>query len=113
MTANPGQPSPDQTQSYLGDNAVNCPLTPKRGRPVTENSEYAACARRILRAYSRRVAVGDIESLVHMIRLSKDIDDAIRQAVNGLRAAGYSWAEIGARIGITRQAAQQRWGRPL
>jgi hypothetical protein len=26
--------------------------------------------------------------------------------------AGYSWAEIGSRLGITRQAAQQRWGRP-
>ena len=23
---------------------------------------------------------------------------------------GYSWAEIAARLGVTRQAAQQRWG---
>ena len=28
-----------------------------------------------------------------------------------LRGCGYSWAEIGSRLGITRQAAQQRWGR--
>ncbi len=27
-----------------------------------------------------------------------------------LRAAGYSWAEIAARLRVTRQAAQQRWG---
>jgi hypothetical protein len=27
-----------------------------------------------------------------------------------LRACGYSWAEIGSRLDITRQAAQQRWG---
>ncbi len=39
--------------------------------------------------------------------LSNAIDNAIQQAVNGLRVAGYSWAEIGARLGITRQAAQQ------
>ena len=32
------------------------------------------------------------------------------EAVKGLRAHGYSWAEIGARLGISRQAAQQRWG---
>jgi len=32
------------------------------------------------------------------------------EAVKGLRARGYSWAEIGSRLGITRQAAQQRWG---
>jgi hypothetical protein len=31
--------------------------------------------------------------------------------VKGLRAYGYSWAEIGSRLGITRQAAQQRWSR--
>ena len=30
--------------------------------------------------------------------------------VTGLRTAGYSWAEIGNRLGITRQAAQQRFG---
>jgi hypothetical protein len=28
----------------------------------------------------------------------------------GPGAGGYSWAEIGARLGISRQAAQQRWG---
>jgi len=27
-----------------------------------------------------------------------------------LRGCGYSWAEIGSRFGITRQAAHQRWG---
>jgi hypothetical protein len=32
------------------------------------------------------------------------------EAVSGLRAHGYSWAEIGLRLGISRQAAQQRWG---
>lgn len=47
-----------------------------------------------------------------MIALADDIDDAIALAVSGLRGAGYSWAEIGSRLGITRQAAQQRWSRP-
>ena len=41
-----------------------------------------------------------------------EIDTAIGQAVTGLRATGYSWAEIGLRLGVTRQAAQQRWGIP-
>ncbi len=27
-----------------------------------------------------------------------------------LRGIGYSWADIALRLGITRQAAQQRWG---
>jgi hypothetical protein len=85
-------------------------LTPnRRARPV-ENDDYAAFARRILRAYARRVADGDVEALTAMTGLSVEIDAAIGQAVTGLRAFGYSWAEIGARLGITRQAAQQRWG---
>ena len=45
-----------------------------------------------------------------MLGLAEEIDTAIAKAVKGLRAYGYSWAEIGARLGITRQAAQQRWG---
>lgn len=44
------------------------------------------------------------------LALAADIDTATRQAVTGLRAAGYSWAEIASRTGTTRQAAQQRWG---
>jgi hypothetical protein len=105
-------PIPPQALPCPAGNTVNDGLTPKRRRrPVTENSEYAAFARRVLRAYSRRVAIGDVDSLAHMISLADDINDAISQAVSGLRDTGYSWAEIGSRLGITRQAAQQRWGR--
>jgi hypothetical protein len=45
-----------------------------------------------------------------MVGLSTLLDDAISEAVTGLRSHGYSWADIAARLGITRQAAQQRWG---
>jgi hypothetical protein len=85
-------------------------LTPNRRTRLVENDEYAAFARRVLRAYARRVADGDVEALTIMLGLSAEIDDAIAQAVTGLRRFGYSWAEIGSRLGITRQAAQQRWG---
>jgi hypothetical protein len=111
MTASSGQPSHGQARPESAGNTVNAALTPKRRRPATENSEYAAFARRILRAYSRRIAAGDVESLTHLTSLVDDINYAIQQAVDGLRSAGYSWAEIAARLGITRQAAQQRWGR--
>jgi hypothetical protein len=86
-------------------------LTPNRRRRLVENDEYAAFARRILRAYARRVADGDVEALTLMTDLADEIDTAISQAVTGLRGFGYSWAEIGSRLGVTRQAAQQRWGR--
>jgi hypothetical protein len=93
-----------------GPNTIKTALTPGRERRRVENDDYAAFARRILRAYARRVATGDVEALGLMLGLSAEIDTAIGQAVTGLRAFGYSWAEIGSRLGITRQAAQQRWG---
>ena len=71
---------------------------------------YAAFARRIVRAYARRISTGDIDALADITILAADIDNAIGHAVTGLRETGYSWAEIGARLGVTRQAAQQRWG---
>jgi hypothetical protein len=84
-------------------------LTPKRTRRLVENDEYEAFIRRILRAYARRVGGGDIEALALMLGLAEEIDTSIAEAVKGLRSYGYSWAEIGSRLGITRQAAQQRW----
>jgi hypothetical protein len=102
-TAHPASPGRPDT--------VKNPLTPdRRTRPV-ENDEYAAFALRVLRAFARRVGDGDVDALTVMLGLSAEIDDAIGQAVAGLREFGYSWAEIGFRLGITRQAAQQRWGR--
>ncbi len=75
-----------------------------------ENDAYAAFARRIIRAYARRIATGDVEALTDMLALSADLDAAIADAVKGLRAFGYSWAEIAARLGVSKQAAQQRFG---
>ena len=85
-------------------------MTANRTRRTVENDDYAAFTRRILAAYARRVASGDVEALARMTTLAADLDEAIGQAVTGLREFGYSWTEIGLRLGITRQAAQQRWG---
>lgn len=41
--------------------------------------------------------------------LAEDVDAAMHAAVAGLRAAGWSWAEIGARLGMTRQSAHERF----
>jgi hypothetical protein len=70
-------------------------LTAKRSRRLIENDEYGAFVWRILCAYSRRVGVGDVEALVLMLGLAKEIHTVIAVAVEGLRASGYSWAEIG------------------
>lgn len=79
-------------------------------RRTVENPEYAAFLRRTLGAYARRVAAGDVEALPELVELSTCLDNTIQTAVDGLRQFGYSWTEIASRLGISRQAAQQRWG---
>ena len=51
----------------------------------------------------RRIVAAD-EALV-------EAEDGLRKAVADARAAGYSWAMVGASLGVSRQAAQQRFGR--
>lgn len=92
--------------------SVKGALTPNRAGRVTETAEFAGFVRRILRAYGRRVGqCGDIESLPELVALAGEVDAVISQSVAGLRAEGYSWGEISARLGTTRQAAQQRFGK--
>jgi hypothetical protein len=94
----------------MSRSAVKSAFTRNRRRRVVENDEYAAFIRRAVRAYGRRVAHGDIEALRDLITLATELETATDTAVAGLRAFGYSWGEIAHRIGVTRQAAWQRWG---
>ena len=89
---------------------VNRRLTPNRRPKTVENDEYAAFLRRAIRAFGRRMGQGDIDALADAAFLADQLDTAIRTAIKGLRARGYSWADIGRQLGVTRQAAQQRWG---
>jgi hypothetical protein len=79
----------------------------RRRRTGVENTDYATFAARVIRGHARRIADGDIDGLTDLLRLSRELDAATQQAVDGLRRFGYSWADIAARLGTTRQ----RWGR--
>lgn len=49
-----------------------------------------------------------------LVRRTADAEEAVRdllrQAVGAARSQGHSWAAIGSALGMTRQAAQQRFG---
>lgn len=77
-----------------------------------ETPEYAAMLRRMIRAYARRVADADDVDLAQMLQVRAELDDAIAAAVAGQRERhGRSWAEVARGLGVTRQAAQMRYGR--
>ncbi|WP_300614241.1 hypothetical protein, partial [Trebonia sp.] len=66
-------------------------MTPNRRRRYVENDEYAAFVRRVLRAYARRIATGDIDAITELHDLSEDVETALGNAVTGLHLLGYSW----------------------
>jgi hypothetical protein len=71
----------------------------------------AAAVVRLVTAIGRRVADGDPEDLTELLRVDRAVAEAYRAGVDGLRAAGRSDGEIGAVLGVTRQAVAQRWPR--
>lgn len=83
---------------------------------MTETSEFASMMRRMLTAWVLRVAGGDTYDLAELVEFQRDLERAIGRAVREARATqgrsgAWSWSAIGDACGISRQAAQQRWGR--
>ncbi len=83
----------------------------KREKKVVEMADYISFARRILRATGRRVQDRDIEGLAGLAVLQAEINDQMKETAKALNAQGYSWAEIGRVLGVSKQAAQQRFGK--
>jgi len=82
-----------------------------RRRGPVGTPEYAAMVRRMIRSHGRRVADADPEDLVELVAIREVLDEAIEDAVRGMRdARAISWGQIGRAFGISRQAAQQRYG---
>jgi len=83
---------------------------PKRRRRVErDNGEFLAFLRRILVAVERRGAELDPEDLAEVLKIQEHLDRAMTGAVANMLRNGFSWTEIAAPLGITRQAAHKRW----
>lgn len=57
-------------------------------------------------------SMADHETAIRLAaRDTRDADALLRQAVGAARADGWTWDRIGQVLGITRQAAYQRFGK--
>lgn len=67
---------------------------------------------RVLRALVRRAEAGDLEALEQLQRLQREAEAALVAAARAAHGAPghYSWTEIAYALGVTRQAARQRFG---
>jgi hypothetical protein len=89
-------------------------MTSKRKVKV-ENDVYRGFMGRAFKAYGRRIGAGDIAALPELASLEKDLDAALLDAVGQLiqEPHCYSWSEVAAQLGVTRQAVQQKYGKRL
>lgn len=87
-----------------------CQRTGRRHERRTETADYLGMAARIVRSAGRRVGT-DFDDLAGLVAVQAEVNAAMSSAVTAMRERGISWAEIGAQVGISKQGAQQRWGR--
>lgn len=80
-----------------------------RRRETYEAPEMGAMLKRIARAMVRRAADGELEAVSVLAEVHTAIGEAIAEGARAAHARGYSWTEIGHELGITRQAARQRF----
>ena len=65
----------------------------------------------------RHADAGHVPAELNTVRLAARMravaDDALQQCVDRARSAGHTWQEIGDALGTSRQAAFQRFGKPV
>jgi hypothetical protein len=76
---------------------------------AVETPDYLRMVERMIRAAGRRVGRADPEDLGQLVALRFVLDQAIVDAVVGLRNDGITWESIGEATGTTRQAAIMKW----
>lgn len=82
----------------------------RKDKGKCESPAMAGMLRRAARALVRRATDGDESALVALVESRAAIDAAIGDAARALNDRGRSWEAIGRELGMTRQAAQQRFG---
>ena len=85
----------------------------RRRRRTIDTSAYLAMVARVVTNGGVRAAEGDIDDFRQLLELRAVLDDALVEAVRGLRESGFTWEDIGAASGTTRQAAILRWNPKL
>jgi len=108
------------------DRHVNQDLTNRNREGNLDNVPNAVLARdprlltRVLNAAQMAVdgipadtALTPLTTVTAVRSLARVVEEGLREAVQNARQAGHTWAEIGELLGTTRQAAFQRFGRPL
>ena len=93
-----------------------CRIRGQRAEHGTRTGEFGRAAIRMIRAMARRVGASDIAELGLMWQIMGEADAAVYASIGRLRAERpgskpFSWPEIAAELGVSRQAVAQWYGR--
>lgn len=84
----------------------------KRRREVETRDYIDGFLRRAIAGAGRRLVDADPEDLAALVAARDELNQVIAAAVPAMRDRyGWSWSEIGRALGVSRQAAQQAYGR--
>jgi uncharacterized protein DUF3887 len=91
---------------------ATCRSAARRGRAAHVNEDLTHDARK---DYLHDVGSGGspLDAVAAAREQARLADEALRDQVERARAAGHTWQEIGDVLGTSRQAAFQRFGRPI
>lgn len=78
-------------------------------RVKREPMEQGAVIGKLLEALAQRAGNGDLDPLVALYRLDYQLNAALADAAVAARRAGHTWTTIAGELGVSRQAARQRW----
>jgi len=100
------------TNTSREGNVDNVPNAVPAGTPP-ELSRVINAARVALDDVPEDAALAPLAAVAVLRSLARVVEDGMREAVQRARQAGHTWAELGDLLGTTRQAAFQRFGRPI
>lgn len=78
-------------------------------KPRKDVEETVAGIRRQVRALEPRAADEDPWVVAEMLDIAAELEAAAARTVARLRAAGYTWTDIGFALGISRSGAYNRF----
>lgn len=86
-----------------------------KGTKIVETQDFANMMGRMLRAWGQRVENADTYDLAELVEFGVSYQAELTRVIRAGHERdpeGWSWTRIGDELGISRQAARQRWMRP-
>jgi hypothetical protein len=84
-----------------------CRIRGQRAERTTETADFGKAAIRMIQHMAKRVGASDLSQFGAMWEVRTEAEKAVTDAIDGLRASGFTWQQIAAEIGWNRSRLYQ------